>query len=107
MSTYEVNKICYRVHHDPKFLEEFRADPRRATEGTVLTEEERAALLSGDVATLSRLGAHDFLLGNLQRFRLLGLTREVYEQRMKTLLHGQPSVEAGAHGTSSSGIASV
>jgi hypothetical protein len=89
MSAYEVNKILYRLHHEPPYLEEFRADPRRAIEGINLTEQERTAVLSGDVATLSRLGAHDFLLGNFQRFQLLGITRDIYQQRMKTLLENK------------------
>jgi hypothetical protein len=89
MSAYEVNKILYRLHHAPAFLEEFRADPRRAIEGVNLTDQERTAFLSGDVATLSRLGAHDFLLGNFPRFQLLGMTRDAYQQRMRALLENK------------------
>ena len=86
MSIYEIDKICYRVQHDPPFREQMRADPARAIADADLTDEERAALLGGDVARLHQLGAHDYLLGHLQRYQLLGLTRDVYQQRMKTLL---------------------
>ena len=86
MSAYQVNKILYRLHHTPAFLAEFRADPRRAIAEFDLTEQERTAFLSGDVATLSRFGAHDFLLGNFPRFQLLGMTRDAYQERMKALL---------------------
>ena len=86
MSIYEIDKICYRVQHDPPFREQMRADPARAIADADLTDEERAALLGGDVARLHQLGAHDYLLGHLQRYQLLGLTRETYQARMKTLL---------------------
>ncbi len=86
MSIYEIDKICYRVQHDPPFRERMRADPAAAVADAELTDEERTALLSGDVARLHQLGAHDYLLGHLQRYQLLGLDRETYQQRMKTLL---------------------
>jgi hypothetical protein len=86
MSIYEIDKICYRVQHDPPFRERMRADPTAAIADAELTDEEREALLSGDVARLHQLGAHDYLLGHLQRYQLLGLDRDTYQQRMKTLL---------------------
>src|SRR5579884_449391 len=89
MSIYEVDKICYRVQHDPAFRERMRADPACAIADAELTAEERAALLAGDVARLHQLGAHDYLLGHLQRYQLLGLTRESYQERMKALLGSQ------------------
>ncbi len=89
MSIYEVDKICYRVQHDPAFRERMRADPAGAIADAELTAEERAALLAGDVARLHQLGAHDYLLGHLQRYQLLGLTRESYQERMKALLGSQ------------------
>jgi hypothetical protein len=85
-SVYQVNKICYRAQHDPPFREALRDDPARATADLPLTDDERAALLAGDVARLHQLGAHDYLLGHLPRFQLLGLTRDTYTQRMKSLL---------------------
>ena len=85
-SVYQVNKICYRTQHDPPFREALRQDPAGAIADIPLTDEERAALLAGDVARLHQLGAHDYLLGHLQRFQLLGLNRDTYNQRMKSLL---------------------
>ena len=86
MSIYQIDKICYRVQHDLPFRAAMRADPARAIADLELTDEERAALLAGDVARLHELGAHDYLLGHLQRYELLGLNRESYTKRMKTLL---------------------
>ena len=41
------------------------------------------ALLAGDVGRLSRLGAHDFLLYQLQRFGMFGITLDSYLDSMK------------------------
>ena len=86
MSIYQVNKVCWRAQHDPEFRERLRQDAASTLAGLPLTDEERGALLAGDVARLHQLGAHDYLLGHLPRFQLLGLTRESYGQRMKSLL---------------------
>ena len=86
MSIYQVNKVCYRVQHDLAFREQMQRDPAQALAALPLTAEERDALLRGDVAKLHQLGAHDYLLGHLQRYQLLGLTRESFTQRMKSLL---------------------
>jgi len=86
VSVYHVNKVCWRAQHDPAFRERLQQEPAAALADLPLTAEERAALLRGDVARLHQLGAHDYLLGHLPRFQLFGLTRDVYTQRMKTLL---------------------
>ncbi|MBI2357366.1 MAG: hypothetical protein HYV04_00345 [Deltaproteobacteria bacterium] len=84
MSIYLINKICYLAEHDPELREKLRRDPAAAIAGFELSEEERSAFLRGDVAKLHELGAHDYLLGHLRRYELLGLTREIYTRRMKT-----------------------
>ena len=50
----------------------------------VATEEERAALLHGDVAWLYEQGAHPFLLAYLTRWELFGLTVQLYSERIRT-----------------------
>lgn len=84
MSIYNVNKVCYLVQHDPAFRERMREDPAQALADFQLTDEERQALLAGDVGRLCRLGAHSFLLGHLQRFQLVGLTMESYVRSIRT-----------------------
>ena len=86
MSAYGVNKACYLMQVDPGFRERVRADPAAALAELPLTATERDALLSGDVAALSRLGAADILLSRIPRFGLLNLTREQYGRRMRSLL---------------------
>jgi len=84
MSIYQVHKVCYMVLHDAAFRERVREDPTKALAEFRLTEEERRALLAGEVGRLYQLGAHAFLLGHLQRFGLLGLTQELHVQRIRT-----------------------
>ena len=84
MSIYNVNKICYLVVHDPAFRKRMQEDPAKAIADFRLADEERQALLAGDVGRLCRLGAHAFLLGHLQRFQLVGLTMELHIQRIRT-----------------------
>jgi hypothetical protein len=86
MSIYYVNKVCWRANNDPMFREQLKVDPDGALAGFKLTDEEKRLLLAGDVAALHTLGAHDYLLGHLQRWGLFGLTRDNYQDRMRSLL---------------------
>jgi hypothetical protein len=95
VSTYQVDKLCWRVQHDPPFRERLSQDPAAALADLPLTAEERAALLAGDVARLYQLGAHPYLLGHLTRYDLFGLTRESYGRQMKALL-ATPAEQARA-----------
>ena len=84
MSIYTVNYLCRELLRDHAFRAAMKADPAAALKKYDLTEEERAALLAGDVATLFKLGANGFLLGYLCRFEVCGLTLEVYNSRIRT-----------------------
>jgi hypothetical protein len=86
VSVYGVNKVCHLTQVDLSFREAMRVNPAAAVESFPLTAEERSALLSGDVARLCEMGAHTFLLSRLPRFGSLGLDRDTYIQRMRTLL---------------------
>lgn len=86
MSLYGVNKVCHLTQVDRSFRQQMRDDPAQALEGLPLTEEERAAFLAGDVAYLCKQGAHTFLMSRLPRFGSVGLTRDEYIERMRTLL---------------------
>ena len=48
-----------------------------------LSDEERELLLAGDVGRLGRMGANFFLLHQLGRFELFGLTLPTYAQRIR------------------------
>jgi hypothetical protein len=83
MSVFSVHKTCWLAHHDAAFRERMRQDPAAAIADFRLTDAERTALLAGDVGTLALLGAHGYMLGLLQRHRLLGLDRDGYLERMR------------------------
>jgi len=86
MSTYGVNKVCRRVVHEPAFREELEHDPEAALRAATppLSEEELRLLLAGDVGRLARMGANHFLLHQLGRFEVLGLTLPTYAERIRT-----------------------
>ena len=86
VSIYGINKVCYAVQMDLNFRERMRHDPAGAIAEYPLTDQEREAFVTGDVATLFRLGGHSFLLSRLPRFEALGLSRDEYIRRMRTLL---------------------
>lgn len=85
MSIYAVNKVCRRVVQEPDFRERLRTDPEPALREArpELTEEERRLMMSGDVARLARMGVNHFLLHQLARFELFGLTLPEYGRRIR------------------------
>ena len=83
MSTFAVNKLCRDVTRDDALRDALKRDPKAALATLPLTDEERAALLAGDVATLFERGAHPYLLANLIRADLFGLSSAVYSERIR------------------------
>jgi aromatic-ring opening dioxygenase LigAB LigA subunit len=70
---------------DPGFVAALREDPEAALRAVTpaLSDAERELLLAGDVGRLGRLGANFFLLHQLGRFELFGLTLPVYAERIR------------------------
>jgi hypothetical protein len=83
MSVYAVNKLCHRLLRDLAFRAAMQRDPATAIAEYPLSEDERAALLSGDVARLYEMGVHPFLLSFLTRYEICGLTAAVYSERIR------------------------
>lgn len=85
MSIYAVNKVCYRVVREPALRQSLATDPDAVLRSVSppLTDAEHAALLAGDVGTLSLMGANHFLLHQLGRFRLFGLDLPSYAERIR------------------------
>ena len=84
MSVISVNHLCSDVMRDPALRERLLGDPagELAKYPRRLTDAERAALLAGDVGTLSRMGANAFLMGYLGRYKVFGLDTLSYGERM-------------------------
>jgi hypothetical protein len=62
------------------------ANPALAIVELPLTEEERAAVLGGDMASLYLAGAHTFLLSRIPRFLPDLIDRDTYIASMRTTL---------------------
>ena len=84
MSIYAVNYLCREVLRDHAFRASMKQDPAAALAKYELTEEERRALLAGDVAALYRLGVNAFLMGYLPRFEVCGLTLPLFNERIRS-----------------------
>jgi hypothetical protein len=86
VSIYAVNKVCRRLVHDEEFRERLQADPRATLQSAQppLNDEEIGCLLVGDVGRLGRMGANFFLLHQLGRFEVLGLTLPEYAGRIRS-----------------------
>jgi hypothetical protein len=85
MSIFAVNYLCREVLRDHAFRAAIKADPAKALAALDLTDEERHALIEGDVGTLFRIGVNAFLMGYLARFEVCGLNVETYNQRMRAV----------------------
>ena len=85
MSIFAVNHLCREVLRDHAFRAAMKADPAKALAALDLTEEERRALVAGDVGALYRMGVNGFLMGYLARYEVCGLNVEVYTQRMRAV----------------------
>ena len=82
MSIYTVHKIAQQVAKNPEFRERMKRDPEAAIAAYRLTDEERRALLAGDVGRLTQMGAHGYLLGHFARNEVLGLSMRNYPVRI-------------------------
>jgi hypothetical protein len=85
MSMYAVDKLCWRVVHEPELRAALAHHPEPALRDArpPLDEEQIEALLAGDVGRLSRMGANHFLLHQLGRFGLFGLDLPTYADRIR------------------------
>jgi hypothetical protein len=87
VSLYGIHKTLYLLQNDLDFRERLRTEPEAALASMPLSDKERQALLTNDVAELYRMGAHTFLMSRLPRFNAVGgLTREQYQERLKVVL---------------------
>jgi hypothetical protein len=88
VSLYGIHKALWLLQNDLGFRERLRAEPEQALAGLPLTDQERQALLTRDMAALYRMGTHTFLMSRLPRFNALGgLTRDEYQQSIRQVLN--------------------
>lgn len=82
MSIYAIHKIAHLVEKDSAFRQRLKEDPAGTLAEFHLTDEERSALLAGNVGVLERMGAHGYVLGALGRHQVLGLDQQKYIESM-------------------------
>ena len=85
MTTFAVNYLCREVLRDHAFRAAMKVDPANAVAPLDLTDDERRALIAGDVGALYRMGVNGFLMGYLARFEVCNLNMEVYNERMRAV----------------------
>ena len=85
MTVFAVNYLCRELLRDHAFRAAMKADPVKALAPLDLTDDERRAVIAGDVGTLYRMGVNGFLMGYLARFEVCGLTMEIYNERMRAV----------------------
>jgi len=83
VSLYQLNKIMYLLDVDADFLARMKRNPAEAIASFDLTEEERGAVLSGDVGKLYLMGVNAFILDSIARHELLGVDRNSYLARVR------------------------
>lgn len=83
LSTYDVNLFCHRISVDPVFRSAVLNGSEQPWNESGLDPVEIEALRSGDVGLLYRRGADAFLLHQLSRFQVEGLTPKRYAASMK------------------------
>jgi hypothetical protein len=85
MSIFAVNYLCREVLRDHAFRAAMKADPAKALAPLDLTDDERKALIAGDVGALYCMGINGFLMGYLARFEVCGLNVQNYNERMRAV----------------------
>jgi hypothetical protein len=83
MSLYQLNKIMYLLEVDAGFLARMKSNPADAIKGMELTEDERVAVLSGDVGKLYLMGVNMFILDSIARHELFGIDRNTYLAKIR------------------------
>ena len=102
MSLYQTQKFLYHLNRDDTFKLEFRSDPEGVLARYELTEDERRALLDGDIGLLYVIGVNGQILMHFAAF--LGIEWFDYLDLMRAgvLQHGP--VRAGVYAMTGAGV---
>jgi hypothetical protein len=93
VSLYQLNKIMYLLDVDADFLARMKRDPADAIASFDLTEEERSAVLSGNVGKLYLMGVNAFILDSIARHELLGVNRNSYLTQVRAAAEARKTAE--------------
>lgn len=98
MSLYHLQKFLYELNRNPNVQQQFRADKEGVLASYELTDEERGAVLSGDIGLIYVLGANGQLLMHYAAF--LGMPWPAYIQAMRDGVTRYGPVRAGIYAMS-------
>jgi hypothetical protein len=95
MSLYAVQKILYQLNRDPLVRRRFDADRAALLTEYELTDEERGAILDGDVGLLYVMGVNGQIL--MHYAALLGQPWDAYINAMREGVRKHGPVRAGLY----------
>ena len=101
MSLYQVQKFLYHLNRDDGLKAHFKADAPAAVEGYELTDEERQALLVGDIGLLYVLGVNGQILMHFAAY--LGIAWFDYLELMRQGIDQHGPVRAGVYAMTGGG----
>jgi len=95
MSLYYVQKLLYQLNRDPTVRQRFAADRDALLEEFDLSDDERGAIVDGDIGLLYVMGVNGQLLMHFSA--LLGQHWDEYIQAMKTGVQQYGPVRGGLY----------
>ncbi|HEX7089562.1 MAG TPA: hypothetical protein VF192_05465 [Longimicrobiales bacterium] len=95
MSLYYVQKLLYQLNRDPQVRRRFEADREAVLEEYELTEEERRAILDGDIGLLYVMGVNGQIL--MHYSALIGQSWDEYLAAMREGVRKHGPVRAGLY----------
>ncbi len=101
MSLYQVQKVLYALNRDARVQEQFREEPARLLRDYDLTDEERQALVDGDIGLLYVLGVNGQILMHFAAF--LGIAWFDYLELMRDGVRRHGPVRAGVYAMTGGG----
>jgi hypothetical protein len=101
MSLYQVQKFLYHLNRDERVKAQFLAAPEKALADYTLTDEERQALLQGDIGLLYVLGVNGQILMHFAA--LLGIEWFDYLDLMRDGIKQHGPVRSGVYAMTGGG----
>jgi Aromatic-ring-opening dioxygenase LigAB, LigA subunit len=95
MSLYGMQKFLYHLNRDPKVQQRFRDEPTAVLAEYPLNDDERGAVVRGDIGLIYVLGANGQLLMHFAAF--LGMPWPAYLQAMRDGVAAHGPVRAGVY----------
>jgi hypothetical protein len=95
MSLYHVQKLLYQLNRDPSVRKRFRADLEGLVAEYELSDEERRAIVDGDIGLLYVMGVNGQLL--MHYSALLGQQWDEYLEAMREGVRRHGPVRGGLY----------